>query len=207
MKHNSKGLSETLRKAAAAGDPFRVLTWLEAGADPNTRDDNGMTALHHAALGGNSACVRFLLKYTDKDFLQDNLWRTPLHYAAMSQTVKPRGWNEERSKIIDSLVDAGLYVNDRDREGRTPLHYAAIHGTPKMTRRLRCKGADADAVDRFGFTPKSLAQHHDVHRNLAALLEEEGDFASRAEPKSRVARRNTARLTAKRNRARAASLG
>ncbi|HEY7544472.1 MAG TPA: ankyrin repeat domain-containing protein, partial [Blastocatellia bacterium] len=47
--------------AASSGDPSRLTSLLDGGADVNARDENGMTALMHAVKGSHTETVRVLL--------------------------------------------------------------------------------------------------------------------------------------------------
>lgn len=48
--------------AARDGDDARVRCWLDAGADPNERDQHGATALMNAAAGGHTSAARLLME-------------------------------------------------------------------------------------------------------------------------------------------------
>ena len=55
-------LNSHLIEAAANGHTALVENLLEAGADANGRDPNGLTALQAAALRGQTACAKILLE-------------------------------------------------------------------------------------------------------------------------------------------------
>ena len=52
---------ESLHASAQHGHVERVRAHLDAGADVNERDEEGVTALHWAAINGHDDCCRLLL--------------------------------------------------------------------------------------------------------------------------------------------------
>ena len=94
-----------------------VALLLEAGADPNARDQMfGGTLLHWASERGDARIIALLTRAGVDVNARDDHGATPLHSAA------GRSYD---SSIIGMLVDAGADVHARDRNGRTPLHRAA----------------------------------------------------------------------------------
>ena len=83
------------------------------GADPNARDGEGRTPLHHAVMRGHLAVVDILLAKGGPSMLlaKDILNCTPVHLAAVQNQVT----------LILRLVQSLL----EDTEGRTPLHEVA----------------------------------------------------------------------------------
>ena len=59
--YRSNGIYSII-EAAAVGNEKVVTARIKEGADVNTRDENGDTALHHAVLANSSACVQALIK-------------------------------------------------------------------------------------------------------------------------------------------------
>ena len=72
---------------------------------------------------------------------------TMLHHAA----------KEDRSDIIEFLVNTGCDINAGDDEGQTPLHKAAMFSNIESVKRLLEKGANANKVDNSGNTPLHIA--------------------------------------------------
>ncbi len=123
-----KGVLEALRKhggesgddsanllyAARAGKVKSVKKYVARGADINTRDEGGRTALHWAAALDHTEIAGFLLSKGAKTDIKDEAERTALHEAALWGSVK----------TVDVLVKAGAEVNRMDVFGETPLDEA-----------------------------------------------------------------------------------
>jgi ankyrin repeat protein len=72
----------------------------------------------------------------------------PLHWAALQNQVES----------VETLLDRGMAVDDRDEEGRTPLMTAAAFGSAEVAELLLARGADAKAGDTAnGDTPLHFA--------------------------------------------------
>ena len=122
---------------------------LNAGADPNTRDEDGNTPLHEAVrYNKNPAVITALLKAgadvnarTPKTEYGGG--ETPLHFAA----------RKENPAVITAFARAGAEVNARDKWGNTPLHDAAKKENPAVITALVAAGAEVNARDQYGQTP------------------------------------------------------
>lgn len=106
-----KGINDALIKAATRGDLSDVNTILDKGADVNSRDQFGRTALHWASLGGQPEVARLLLANGADPKAVDDQGHSALHVACAMH-------NHEVAKL---LVDNGADVNQKDRKERTPL--------------------------------------------------------------------------------------
>lgn len=112
---------------------------LAAGADIDASDCQGETALHQAALTGDSITAPYLLE----------------HGAALD---KKKGGTEEtalalsvragHSNIAELLLKAGADINCRDAHGLTPLMVAARAKNKNLCQLLIDYQADKNAVDR-----------------------------------------------------------
>ncbi|GFR70393.1 inversin [Elysia marginata] len=82
----------------------------------NWQDYEGRTALHLAVADGNESVVNVLTSVKNVNVSAlDNMFRTPLHWAAVLG----------HSKIVSILLDSGADSASSDANGATPLHYAA----------------------------------------------------------------------------------
>lgn len=91
-----------------------VAALLELGLDPNTRFDNGRTALMAAAKKGNEAIFNTLLLHGADPCVKDSDLCTALHYACF----------EDRRNILVRLRDTGI---DWDSKGTVTV-WGTLHG-------------------------------------------------------------------------------
>lgn len=100
---------------AEAGDTEMVCIMLQAGADPEIQDWQGMTALHSACKSRVDSCVDTLLDQPCKLDKLTNEARSPLHTAS---------WAGNVHAVKRLLQSAPEMVWKRDSLGRTPLELA-----------------------------------------------------------------------------------
>ena len=81
----------------------------------------------------------------DKHAVDAVTGRTALHFAAALVV--------DGVATLDNLLNHGLDLNARDKNGDTPLHRAAARGTPEIVQRLVDRGANLSAVNNRGQTP------------------------------------------------------
>jgi hypothetical protein len=130
----------------------------ELGNDVDKADEEGCTALRHAATAGNIAVIRLLVKVlgaaVDK---ADQKGGTALHHATASEHVAL-----VRLLVNELFAD----VNKADLDGRTVLWIATCDGNLAIVKCLVNElGADIDKADRRGGTPlmaASAMKHADV---------------------------------------------
>jgi ankyrin repeat protein len=99
---------------ALRGEDELVEDLLARGADPDTHDANGYTALMHAANLGHDGCVRLLLAHGANPNTTENEGSTPLLFAAQ----------HGHTRVVKRLLDAGAAPNARGEGGFTPLGIA-----------------------------------------------------------------------------------
>ena len=147
--------------ALRTGNPTIVYLLLEAGADPNARNDEGLTALHFGAQNSNPVVTSHLLEAGANPRARDNEGFAPLHYAAR--------WSGNR-RVVGTLMEAGANPLAESNDGRTPLHsglrYRADRGVVSVL-------LDAGAADAL--TPLQLAALAGDSAEVAALLDEGAD--------------------------------
>ena len=192
---NSQGRT-LLFSAATEGKIAMMDVVLKAGADPNAKDESGMTALRHVAWTGKNqvnVTKRLIAAKADVNLAADDDW-TPLiqvMYAdpavavPVAQVLLQAGAdasivnNEGNSALmlashhdmpvlIPALVKAGADINERGRDG-TPLGIAAAEGHTAVARALLDANADPDLGGRHEETPLMKAAQKD-HVEIIALL-------------------------------------
>lgn len=196
--------------AAAEGSAALVSLLLEHGADPTLTNVAGHTALivaaragnsaaldaffcfgiqipvealHHAAICGHLATVRYLLEVVDgrrghvftafSRRSDDGTLATPLHCAAGAGHLPVVDYLLERCCGGDQREASALLADITDAGGRNVLHAAAEgqDGNERMLQRLlACSAALAAAADRGGRTALESALRAGRRANAAFLL-------------------------------------
>ncbi|TVQ82897.1 MAG: hypothetical protein EA357_08005 [Micavibrio sp.] len=142
-------MQRALIAAVKANDFQQVYSLLESSADVHERDEDGMTALHHAVgtQCNNINIINLLLK-SGADVHAVAKTGAPLDIAVRH----PMGLH-----AVQALLAAGANPNFASKPGQyekqTSLHYAAVYGTTKIIALLIKKGADPNRLDGVGNAP------------------------------------------------------
>ena len=155
-----KALSEPL----AIADITQVRTLIEAGADVNLRNKDGLTPLMMASKMGRIEVVKLLLKAkADVNARQSNGW-SALFAAAAGNHVE----------VVRCLTENGAELNTKDTSGRALLGLAAYAGYDAIVGILLENGAEVDT--RNGRTQETplIAACQEGHVGVAKLLLEHG---------------------------------
>ncbi len=138
-----------LLEAIHSGDARAVQTALKAGADPNTRDEMGSTALMHAGAYASVECMRSLIAAGADVNAVSNAGFTPLMWSA-SDPAKLR-----------LLLSHHANVQVRSKDGNTALILARQNGFTEAEPVLLAAGAsDEDGMDRT--SRLALMQNRDL---------------------------------------------
>jgi ankyrin repeat protein len=183
---------------------------LPPDAPPDARNADGTTALHEAALNGDTARVLELLDSgADVDAPIESLanrsaeWGgTPLHVAAaagQAETARlllDRGADANRADfrgvtplhkgaghaaVVEILLAAGADVNAQDERGRTPLHWLARYPNLDSVRALIGADAEIDATDHGGETALHRAAMWGQLDMIEALIDAGASVHARAD--------------------------
>jgi len=139
---------------------------IRQNADVDARGPGGLTALHLAALNGQSLIVKELI-HSDADInaKDDFLW-TPLMYSVQRGDIES----------IRILVNEGAWVNDKDSAGTNALGHAAHLGAHGIVAELLALGADCTAIDFYQKTPLDYAKNHGDERTVRLLENAQNKF-------------------------------
>ncbi|KAK7874088.1 hypothetical protein R5R35_004631 [Gryllus longicercus] len=140
---------EVLHRAACKGRLLLLRDLLHSGVDPNAVDVNGWTALHLAAEGAHSECVKILLdSFAKACYVGGPKMQTPLHVAA----------EKGHTDCLESLlIRAPSSINVRDHYGWTALHCAAFNKWPECVKVLLRYGVDIALTNSRGESALHLA--------------------------------------------------
>lgn len=150
-----------LSEAAKNADRQAVQRLLEQGANVNSTEGDGSTALHWAAYRDNVEIANLLLKAGAKVNAANDLGATPLWAAAQNGSETMTG----------ALLRAGADPNLALLAGETPLMVAARSGAAGVVSQLLAKGAKVNAAGTRGQTALMWAvaqKHPDVVKLLLA---------------------------------------
>jgi len=163
-------------EASGEGHLDIVKSLVLGGVDINTRDTEGMTALHRACLGGHDDIVRFLVG-VDHIALsaQDTNGATPLIQAA----------EIGHEAIVRLLLGKGdVDANAQTESGRIALTKAAERGHEAVVRLLLERGdVDTNAQTKFGETSLMRAAENG-NEAVVRLLLQRGDVDANAQTES-----------------------
>ncbi len=174
-----------LNIAAVYGPAEMVTLLLDAGADIEMPDRNGLHPLHNAAISGRMDIVALLLKRGAVVNSRDKQGRTPLLSFAASagssidipKLLLAAGANPEIEETVDQLraidfaaingevelakllLSAGADVNHRQGGfwGETALMHAVFHDRMDVVRLLIAQGADVNLANKQGQSPMYYA--------------------------------------------------
>ena len=113
-----------LWRAVSTGNIAEVETLLKDGADPNARNDNGVTPLLVATMD-NPAVIETLIEGGADPNVRSDDGITPLLVA-----------------VIGTLIEGEADPNARSDDGTTPLHVAAVGNKSAAIKALIAAGAD-----------------------------------------------------------------
>src|SRR5713101_1888624 len=131
--------SPDLLVAIRNGDHAQVQKLLGTGADVNTVDNDGTTALMHSVIESDVKMMNLLIGHGANVNAKNALASTALMYAAT---------NLAKARV---LLDAGADVKARGKSGATPMNVAVTtFGSTPVLKLLVSKGAEPEARQMAG---------------------------------------------------------
>lgn len=170
---------------------------LEAGANPNARDNVGNTPMlgmnqYHAvyedmirllqdhgadinARGrGDNTVLHEVARRSDNELDITILFRLGADPGIANDdgmTPLMVAARSKNSRVIRAFIDNGADVRATDKRGRTALHFAAHYNNWRAMNLLLDAGSDLEAEDERGRTPISYAANHKQWSMVRRLLE------------------------------------
>ena len=151
--------AKSLVDAAERGDQKEIKRQLAAGADYDTKADDGEPLLTKAAAGGHTPAVQTLVQAGANIEQPNSKGVTPLMAAAEN------GFTD----VAGQLLDSGADIDKGDDNGDTALSLAAKAGQANTVAELIDAGADLDKPNAQGDTARTVAAksgHGDVAQQL-----------------------------------------
>jgi len=189
----SKTRKTPLMFAAEAGFPSTCEILLGRGANADSADEAGRTALNYAVRTRNTLAVAVLLKGGANPNGHPLAHETPLMEAAThgnlpcvrvllqagaDPNLKSRSGgfpllNTHAPEVVRELLQAGADINMRDSTGTNPMMHFALVGGFELIRCYIAAGIDVNATDEDGRTAL-MRLASEPRRDVAQLLVEAG---------------------------------
>src|SRR6516165_12637645 len=183
---NARGhLGNLLHDAAQAWDIERLRLLLSFGADVNARNfERGHTPLYYAAnhvdlsrpKDGKAVAETLIRHGAEVNVHSGPIRGTPLHTAARRDNVA----------VGSVLLSAGADLEARDIKGETPLRRALICRQPGMIELLLAHGANPDAPDKRGVTPRQVAKKRGLRASMGPRSDNRGYDLSLTKQRTRT---------------------
>lgn len=181
--------------AARRGDVAGVQAELQRGADVNTVEADGATALHWASYRDDVKMAEALVRAGARVDVANRYGVRPLALAATGghaaivrflleagadpntqqsdgETVLMLAARSGSAGAVEALLARGAAVDARESlRAQTALMWAAAEGHDDVIRALAAKGADLAARSKNGFTPLLFAAREGHRRAVATLLD------------------------------------
>jgi ankyrin repeat protein len=191
--------SDLLVEAAKAQDRAAMIALIKQGADVNTPQQDGATALHWAAHWNDIEMARALLDAKARIDVANDYGVTPLSIACadaggafvkllLEAGADPNGGlpsgetplmsatRANNASAVEALIARGADVNARERShGQTALMWAFSRGYRDIARTLIDHGADVRAKSDAGFSPLLFAARQGDRDSVEFLLSKGAD--------------------------------
>ena len=196
LQHQENRNNTALHFAAQEKHLEVMQVLIDAGADIETRNDDGRSPLHVACISGALTTVKMLVEagadvratdaeratcliiaaycgHTDTVRYLVGLPDVDLnHEGSRNSTALHFAVEEKHADVVQVLIDAGADVETKNDEGHSPLIVASLSGELTTMKMLVKAGADVRATDAEGLTCLMFAAYHghiDTVRYLTGL--------------------------------------
>lgn len=136
---------------AAENDKIQAIHYfLQNGADPSLKDNEGWNLLHCASQGGNPVIIELVVGHVPSIDSENNRGITPLMAAARLGKVQ----------AVKFLLEKGASPSLEDNSGWNSLHWASWGGNTAVIEKILFCGVDIESKGKEGSTPRMIAQRH-----------------------------------------------
>lgn len=137
------------------------------GASLNFQDQGGDTAIHLAAIHGQTGSIEMLVQAGADPNIQNRWGDTPLYIAALNGHLAS----------VEALIHAGADPDMQNRWGNTPLYIAALNKHPESVEALVQAGANTNIQNKDGWTALHCASSKGGNACVKTLLDAGADTA------------------------------
>lgn len=137
-------------RAVKLEDAAAVKAFLQAGINPNAKNEKGETVLTAAIIGAEPKIINQLLDQADIN-LRDDLGNAPLHLALRNNET------EVFNALLEKNADVNVPGKGERATNQTVLYVAVFRNDEELIKKLLDKGADPNIADSDGAVPLSEA--------------------------------------------------
>lgn len=129
---------------------FALNLLVSRGGNINTtRDQNGNTLLHCAAVHNRHNMAKLLIKMGARIDSQNIKFYTPLHLASIHNSCK----------VAKLLIENDADINLINTDHNSPLHFCSLYNNPEIAKLLIKGGEKIDVKRCFGNPPSEITVH------------------------------------------------
>ena len=154
---------------AYEGKANAVKLFLDAGINPNVKDNKGMTALMYAANNNHIEIVKTLLNKGVEVNAKAYDGRTALILVAQTG----------HTELVQALLDKGAEINAKDKNGNNALMCAVDNSHTDTVHALLVKGADVNAKSKGDWTALMFAAKNGLMDTVKILLSKGAEVNAR----------------------------